>query len=468
MAPRHRDEDKAIEAIRASLQRKAFDNALRASEQQLSTQPDAVELWALKGQALQGLGRLEDAQDCLQQGLSCSPGNARLLVLQGHIYTRLGRGENAIASYTRALATDPGLTDAYRGLLNFRTIPIDGPEVAELLAMTLSERRVASSRARSLFLLGQIFVDAGLDHPGFAFFHQANALVANTIESRKREYQVSAGAAAMTAEFFRRHGRVTRATPACPAIIVAGLPRSGKSLVETLLAAHPLVSAGGELALVRKLVGGLDQRPGLEVLAARLTAEAGSPLSRYCPPPDTGARHIVDTSPANLSRLGYLALLHPQVPIIFCRREPLDLGLSLYFKNFRSGHRYSYQLATLGRAIALAEKLIRHWREAMPNPMLEVHYEELVRNPEATQQALFAGLGLPPTPTLKGSGMDASWRVFPSRSIDAVGAISPDLVGFADRFRKQLEPLAKAYTAETARCGLAVKATGGKPASGKN
>lgn len=451
MPRKHSEDDAAIDAIRASLQHKAFASALTASERQLAKHPTDAELWGLKGQALQGLERWTDAEACFRQGLESSPDNARLRVLLGHLYTRLGRGQEALATYSRALRQDPGLTDAYRGLLNFSAIPADAPEVADLLGLALSERRADSSRARALFLLGQIFVDAGLDHPGFAFFRQANTLVANTTERGKREYQVSAAAAAMSAAFFRRHARSTAAAPACPAIIVAGLPRSGKSLVENLLAAHPLISAGGELALVRKFVGSLNQRPGLEVLAAKLAAETVSPLPRHCPPSGPGIRHIVDTSPANLSRLGYLALLHPEVPIIFCRREPLDLGLALYFKNFRSGHRYSYLLASTGRAIALAEKLIRHWQQALPNPMFEVRYEELVQDPQGTQQALLAELGLPPAPPGVSSGTDTEWRVFPSRSIDSVGTIRPDLVGFAERFRSQLEPLARAYAAEAAR-----------------
>ncbi|MEQ9464022.1 MAG: sulfotransferase [Haliea sp.] len=449
----------AIELIRDNLQNKAFECALRDCELQLARIPGDAELWSLKGQALQGLGRLEDAAASFRRGLERNPGNARLLVLLGHVYTRQGRGEEAVASYSRALASDPGLTDAYRGLLNFQEIPADGAEAAELLAMALNERRSSSSRARALFLLGQIFVDAGLDRAGFAFFAQANALVARSIERGKREYQVAAAAAAMTAGFFRRHARLEPALPVCPAIIVAGLPRSGKSLVENLLAGHPLVTPGGELALVRKLVGDLDQRSGLETVAAKLRETTVSPLPQYCPTLAAGTRYLVDTSPANLSRLGYLALLHPEVPIIFCRRQPLDLGLALFFKNFRSGHRYSYQLETAGRAIALAEKLTRHWRQALPNPMLEVAYEDLVGDPRGTQQALFANLGLPPTGSARVPATDSTWRVFPSRSIDSVGAISADLVGFAGRFQTQLEPLARAYAAESARPGLGTRAT---------
>lgn len=455
MPYKHTDNTSAAEGIRAHLRHKDYSAALLACEQQLAWHPTMVELWALKGQALQGLGKWTEAENSFQQGLEYDPGDARLLVLQGNLHTRFGRGPEAAASYTSALTRDPSLTDAYRGLLNFREIPVDGPEVAELLNLAMAERRADSARARALFLLGQIFIDAGMDHPGFAFFRQANALVAKAIERGKREYQVTAGAAAMTAAFFRRHVRTVAAQPACPAVIVAGLPRSGKSLVENLLATHPAVSAGGELAVVRKFVGSLNQRQGLDALAARLTAQIESSLHPHCPPPAAGARYIVDTSPANLSRLGYLALLHPEVPIIFCRRDPLDLGLALYFKNFRSGHRYSYDLTTAGRAIALAEKLMQHWQQVLPNPMLEVHYEQLVQDPQGTRQALFSSLGLE-TPATLGTEPTASmeWRLFPSRSIDVVGSISPALVGFANRFRNQLEPLLRAHAEEAAREGF--------------
>jgi tetratricopeptide (TPR) repeat protein len=451
----HTDNTSGAEGIRAHLQHKDFAAALLACEQQLARHPTMAELWALKGLALQGLGDWAQAASSFQRGLECDPGNARLLLFQGNLHTRFGRGPQAVASYTAALARDPSLTDAYRGLLNFHTIPVDGPEVAKLLSMAFNEGRTDSSRAHALFLLGQIFVNAGIDHPGFAFFRQANNLVAKGIERDKREYQISAKRAAMTAAFFRRHARCDPASPAFPAVIVAGLPRSGKSLVENLLASHPEVSPGGELALVRKFVGSLNEREDLEALAARLARDTVSPLGQQCPPLARGVRYLIDTSPANLNRLGFLALLHPETPIIFCRRNPLDLGLALYFKYFSSGHRYSYQLATAGRAIAITDKLIEQWHKALPNPMFEVRYEELVQDPRGTQRALFAGLGLPEPATLsEDATAGVEWRLFPSRSIDIVGTISPALVGFADRFRRQLEPLLKAYAEEAAREGF--------------
>ena len=106
----------------------------------------------------------------------------------------------------------------------------------------------------------------------------------------------------------------------------------------------------------------------------------------------------------------------------------------------------------------MAEKLIQHWRQALPNPMLEVRYETLVQDPQGTQRALFSSLGLAPASACEQPVTGTEWRVFPSRSIDSVGSISAELVGFAKRFRRQLEPLAKAYNEEAARPGFATHA----------
>ena len=450
--PQRPDYKTALAVIREQVQGKEFERSLRESTLLLEQNSSMAELWSLQGQSLQGLGRMAEAEACYRNGLEACRHAPRLLVQLGHLLSRQNRGDEACDCFSRAMAADASLTDAYRGLLNFRAIPLDSPEVATLLKLALDTERSHSARARALFLLGQIYTESGLDNPGFAFYEQANRFAAKDIAGN-REYQVSPSAAVMDRQFFQRHPRKHPA-PACPLLVVAGLPRSGKSLVETLLAQHPGVTAGGELALVRKLAANLPTRESVHAQAARLAAEPGSPLMALCPPlAGSDIRYLVDTSPANLSRLGWLGLLHPDIPVILCRRAPLDLGLALFFKNFRSGHRYSYQLATIGRAIAVAEKLIAHWRAALPNPLLEIRYETLVSEPAAVRDQLISLLALDSArrPAPNGSGPGQQWRVFPSRSLDAVGEISPALVGFAKRFRHQLAPLLRAYEDELAR-----------------
>lgn len=447
--PKRPDDKAAMAAIRDQLQSKDFVQALHESSLLLRHNTAIPELWSLHAQSLQGLGKFTEAEACYERGLAACGQAPRLLVQLGHLLSRQNRADEACDYYTRAMSIDPTLTDAYRGLLNFRAIPLDSAEVATLLNLALDAGRSDAARARALFLLGQIYTDSGLDNPGFAFYQQANRFASRGLQGT-REYQVSPNAAAMDARFFQRHPR-QHAVHNSRLVVVAGLPRSGKSLVETLLSRSPEVAAGGELALVRKLAASLPPRDNLEAFAAALAADSGSTLlDSYQPLADPETRYLTDTSPANLSRLGWLGLLHPEVPVIFCKRTPLDLGLALFFKNFRSGHRYSYQLATVGRAIAVTEKLIAHWQAALPNPTIKVQYEELVRDPERLLGELNTLLGL--RGDASESALNApSWRIFPSRSLDAVGGISPSLIGFANRFRHQLAPLMQAYDDEMAR-----------------
>jgi len=106
-----------------------------------------------------------------------------------------------------------------------------------------------------------------------------------------------------------------------------------------------------------------------------LVQRTKSPFEEMCHPfLETPCTHLTDTSPANLEYLGYLALLHPEVPVLFCRCNALDLGVSLYFRNFRRGQGFSYDLEATGRTIALADKLIDHSLSVLPNPVWEVAY----------------------------------------------------------------------------------------------
>ncbi|MEX1198131.1 MAG: sulfotransferase [Pseudohongiellaceae bacterium] len=457
MPEQRNDRETSVEAIRADLRDGAFSRALKAIGDLPEHQGKDPELWSLKARSLQGLWRFEEAVATYRQALERCDRHPRLLLQLGNLYTRLGCGEEAVACFEEALQRAPALIDAYRGLLNFRPIVPDSLAARRLVILSQDKRRPVAIRTSAFFLLGEIHVDAGMDERGFEFYQVANRLVLESGKAGKYEYRVSPNAAAMTAEFFRRHARMQRAQPPCPALIVAGLARSGKSLVEKLLTEHPHISAGGELALARSLATHLEHGADLESVAAWVVRQTESPLAQWCPPvPGTEGTQLIDTSPANLGRLGYLGLLHPEAPIVFCRRDAMDLGVSLYFKNFRSGHLFSNDLARTGRAVALAEKVMDHWLTALPNPIVDVAYETLVRDPQGVQSRMIERLGFEPLSAKQDTeSKENYWRLFPSRSADTVGTISPELIGFAKRFSRHLEPMAKAYTEEMARPGLA-------------
>lgn len=453
----------ALEALQADIQQKRFASALERSREILEDDTDAgPAVWALCGKALEGLQRNDDALSIYLQGLEKYRDNARLHLYAGHALTRAGESRQAVHHFHQALSISPSLLDAYRGLLNFEAVHPDSRDAARILSVALNESRSEMDRARACFLLGQISVDAGRDDIGFTFYRRANHLVGNGFSARQRQFMVPASTLAINRQHFRGTQGRTPPGESCPAIIIAGLPRSGKSLVESLLAADARILPGGELAFVRRFVSDLDTSKDIADLADDLRRRAaqsphGSPLARryldygHRARPDHPPRYVTDTSPANLRRIGYLSLLHPDVPIVFCRRNPLDLAVALYFKHFKTGHGYSYSLGTIGRAIARSELLMAHWLRELPNPMATVHYESLTRDPNGALQALARDLeldihvGHPAAPDGPSATPESEWRLFTSRSIDSHGSIRPDLIGFGARFQQQMQAAMTAY-----------------------
>lgn len=459
-----KDEDRAaLEALQSDIQQKRFASALERSRDILEDDTDAgPAVWALCGKALEGLQRNGDALSIYLQGLEQYRDNARLHLYAGHALTRAGQSQQAVHHFHQSLRINPSLLDAYRGLLNFEAVHPDSRDAARILSVALNESRSEMDRARACFLLGQISVDAGRDDVGFTFYRRANHLVGSGFSARQQQYTVPASTLAIKRQYFRGQAAKTSPGGRCPAIIIAGLPRSGKSLVESMLAADADVLPGGELAFVRRFVSDLDTSEDIAELAAGLRRRAaespnGSPLARRYRDfaqrarPDHPPRYVTDTSPANLRRIGYLSLLHPDVPIVFCRRNPLDLAVALYFKHFKTGHGYSYSLVTIGRAIARSELLMAHWLRELPNPIATVHYEALTTDPTGALQALVQELELdihvghhtvsdcPP------AAVASKWRLFTSRSIDSHGSIRPDLIGFGARFQQQMQAAMTAY-----------------------
>ncbi|MEI6801497.1 MAG: sulfotransferase, partial [Pseudomonadota bacterium] len=144
-----------------------------------------------------------------------------------------------------------------------------------------------------------------------------------------------------------------------------------------------------------------------------------------------------------------MAALHPDVPIVLCHRDPLDLAAAMYVKQFRPGNLFTTRLDSLGRAIARAERMMAHWLDALPNPVLHLAYEDTARHPAAAAARLAALAGLPPPPAVR---TRPPARLYPARASD--GSPGPGLIGFARPLARHLEPAMAAYHAERERLSL--------------
>jgi hypothetical protein len=209
-------------------------------------------------------------------------------------------------------------------------------------------------------------------------------------------------------------------------IFVIGMPRSGTSLLEQILASHPKVYGAGELSDIGSIaaqIGKYDpgKRPYpdcLPHLPSDAFAGLGGAYMRQREAVAKGMLRIVDKHPLNFWHLGLIACLLPDAKIIHCRRDPLDTCLSCFFQNFRSGQEFSFRQKDLGNYYRLYQQVMAFWQERLPGKIIEVHYEALTANPEAQSRKLIEACGLPwdpacaaPHRTERKVATASSWQV---------------------------------------------------------
>lgn len=441
-------ETAGIEAAEAALQDGRPAEAAALADRLIRQGMDEARVFVTHVRALTALRQDEAALTVAADGLSRHPHAPRLWVERGKLLSRAGRAAEALAAFDRALTEDPAQLEAVKGVLSYRRLLTDDPRLAPLNVMIRNAGVSPSRRAKAHFILGQVWMEAEEPDTAFAHYRIANDLMAAGHDPAALEYRFATGA------FDLDRATLAAGRPQadrCPALLIAGLPRSGKTLAEALLARNPDLRAGGELAILSRYCREFDWSQGGQAVARALRAQ-GDPvlISRYAAAAG-GARFVTDTSPPTLFRLGVMALLHPEVPMVICRRDPQDLIAAIYMKQFRRGNLFATRLDTLGRAVARAERMARHWQEVLPVPPLLLAYEDTVRDPDGTATRLAAHAGLPPPPPAE--PRPATTRLHPARATD--GRPDPALLGFSRPFTRHLAPAMAAYHAEVARLMLA-------------
>ena len=328
----------------------------------------------------------------------------------------------------RALALlQLGRPGAARALIDAMDEPPDGPTLSllwrrVLLARAERNERAAQAAATAMeqrldapgellehrimanFNLAKFWSSVSADR-AFPFWQRGHALL-RRIQPFSRETE-RAFTNACIARFDRaRLHDGPRASNRDPApVFIVGMPRSGTTLIEQILAAHPQVHGAGERTAIGTLFTALGGRGGdaaaVERIAALGTAEldaaAGTYLAGLHALAPTASR-IVDKMPGNYRLLGLIALLLPGARIIHCRRDPRDIGLSIFTFRFFGYHPYAHDLADLGWTIAEQDRLMAHWRAALPNPILAVELADWVADFDATLRRVLDFLDLPYDP----------------------------------------------------------------------
>ncbi|MFW6092857.1 MAG: tetratricopeptide repeat-containing sulfotransferase family protein [Pseudomonadota bacterium] len=381
-----------------------FQRAHDEAQALLERQPHNPAVETALASALVGLGRLDEGMAVYARLLERQPENWNLHLQLGHARKTAGDFEGAIASYRRAYALKPDFGDAFWSLANTKTYRFTDDELAHIERYERAPEVGVDDRIHLCFAAGKAHEDRGDVDAAFSYYERGNALKRRELryDPQQIERRVESQMTQCTAELFEKHegAGCTREDP----IFVVGLPRSGSTLLEQILASHSMVDGTMELhnvlALAQRLRGRtaakssryprilheLDtdyfRRFGEKYLEDTRVYRAGAPL-------------FVDKMPNNFLHVGLIRLMLPNAKVIDARREPMACCFSNFKQLFGEGQEFSYGLHEVGRYYKAYVRLMDHWDAVLPGFVLRVQHEDVIDDLEGQVRRILEFCGLP-------------------------------------------------------------------------
>ncbi len=374
-------------------------------ERLLATDPRNPGLRSLQAAALARLGEYDRSIGVYEGILADYPGQAKLWMSLGHALKTAGRQPDCVAAYGRSIELSPSLGEAWWSLANLKTYRFAPGDVDSMRTQLAREDLPIEDRLHFHFALGKASEDAGEHAAAFEHYAEGNRLRRAMLPYRAQETTalVERSIALYVPQFFE-----TRRGSGCQAsdpIFVVGLPRSGSTLIEQVLASHPAVEGTMELpdllAIVRDLGG--ERRRGepsrYPALLAELDPAALRELGeRYLEQTriqrKTGRPFFIDKMPNNWAHVGLIQLILPNARIVDARRHPLSCCFSAFKQHFARGQGFTYDLDDLGRYYRDYVALMAHFDAVLPGRVHRVHYERMVEDTEGEVRRLLAYCGL--------------------------------------------------------------------------
>jgi len=397
------------------------------------------------------LGEFPDAVAALERAAALDPVGIDAHMQLAALYSEHRRTDDARAAYEAAVQRQPKAGGSYYGLAMLEDLePVD-PWIRRMEELLGENGLSARDEAVICFALGHLLDRTDRLDEAMKYFDRGNTLqrgmtafdIATERETTERMRR------AYTARVFA--GASSRGDPSELPVFVIGMPRSGTSLVEQILASHPRVFGAGELNdlwrimadLEKRLPGGMALPEALAQVPAETWRELGGRYVARLRRHDAGADRIVDKLPFNYSLAGMIRLMMPNARIIHCVRDPRDTCLSCYLTFFQSERGFTCDLAELGETYRLYWQLMEHWRQVLPGGLHAVQYERLVEDLEGETRGLIEYLGIP--------WSDQCLRFFDNKRMVTTASMTQvrrpvyrDSVGRWRRYRDHLAPLLEA------------------------
>jgi tetratricopeptide (TPR) repeat protein len=356
------------------------------------------------GALLEAQGDTDAAKKAYAAAVAIDPRHAEAQNNLGAILSAEGDLDDARACFNAAIAARAAFVDPHFNLSTLKRYSSGDPQLPMLETLFYQRHKLPpADRARLAFAVGKARADLGAHERAFKAYAEGNRLKRESFhyDEQQNERSVEAVLRTFTPKFLAAH-RPKGPPTADTAVFIVGMPRSGTTLIEQILASHPQVHGGGELGDLDEIVRALHQgggRPFPEALAdlapedlQAMGADYHGRLKAHAPE----AQRITDKMPANFFYLGLIHLILPGARIIHSRRNAMDTCLSNFTRLFNQTMEFAYDLGELGRYYRRYRRLMEHWAAVLPKgAILEVDYEAVVEDLEGQARRMIADLGLP-------------------------------------------------------------------------
>jgi len=460
------------------LDMKRMDEALYHYQEAVKLRPDIAQFHDNLGIAFSNSGNPDSALDCHKKALQLDPDIPEVHYNLANALCDKANFKLALTHYREAIRLQPGFIEAVCG--EFHALMKQGDQDSALkciephatLRSKRSEIAVAFShlaqnkeqRSRSIdelkcmleqgsasvdelrkihFRLGHLCDAVALFDEAFEHYQQGNVLKGQSYDRAAYRHYIDRIISTINSSSFSELPQADN-TSELPVFIV-GMPRVGKTLIEQILSSHPQITGAGELPDIEQISRYIEKQTGKQyplslecVSESQLSALAAEYLAKRQQEMLPGSLRVVDTMPRNIHYLGLIFKLFPKARVIHCLRDPVDTCLECYFKDFRWLYQYAYDLEDLGSRYSNYRSLAKHWQNT-GLPVLELHYEDLVKKPEETSRNLVSYLGLEWDPQCLQFHISGNPRTMHNQEF--FEPINSHAVGRWHNYRQHLQPL---------------------------
>ena len=384
-------------------QRRRYFHALRQAQLLLRRAAGNPEWQLLYAKACDGLGQYGEALRIYQQLLSAEPDNVSLQLSIAHLLRTRGDAKEAIEAFRGATALPGGAGNAFLALANMKTYRFTDDELTTLRAAECAPDVSLSDRYHLCFALGKALEDRKEYAASFECYARGNALRHCELNYKPEiaERNLLLHKRICTREFLE--ARRGMGCPRPDPIFIVGLPRSGSTLIEQILASHSKVDGTLELPELPLLVQQFRNRraneePRYPAVLAQLRPEdfrgLGEAYLEETRPYRRGAPFFVDKMPGNFRDIGFIQLILPNARIIDARRAAMACCFGNFKQLFVSGHEFTYSLTEMGSYYRTYVELMEHWDQALPGKVLRVRHEDVVNDLEGSVRRILEFCGL--------------------------------------------------------------------------